>query len=132
MLTTLCRHQAGAADPRGYSRVGWGIDKRRNQQPYFVDFASFGTDAEVLRLADGPYQQIAAWDAEVPWLLASAHAAVGAKDEALHWFESAIEKGMINYPFLSEHDWHLNSIRGEARFGQAMERAKREWDRLEV
>jgi hypothetical protein len=36
----------------------------------------------------------------------------------------------INYPFLSEHDWYLDSIRGEARFAQAMERAKGEWDRL--
>jgi serine/threonine protein kinase len=88
--------------------------------------------AEVLRLADGPFQQVAAWDAEVPWALASAHAAVGAKDEALLWLDRAIERGMINYPFLSEHDWYLDSIRGEARFGQAMERAKREWDRLEV
>jgi hypothetical protein len=85
-----------------------------------------------LRLADGPYQQVAAWDAEVPWALASAHAAVGAKDEALHWLDRAIDRGMINYPFLSEHDWHLNSIRGEPRFGQAMERARREWERLEV
>jgi hypothetical protein len=39
---------------------------------------------------------------------------------------------MINYPFLSEHDWYLNNIRGETRFGQAMERAKREWERFEV
>ena len=88
--------------------------------------------AEVLRLADGPYQQqVAAWDAEVPWALASAHAAVGAKDEALLWLDRAIERGMINYPFLSEHDWYLNSIRGEARFSQAMDRAKREWERFE-
>jgi TolB-like protein len=87
---------------------------------------------EVLRLADGPYQQVAAWDAEVPWFLAIAHAAIGAKEEALLWLDRAIERGMINYPFLSEHDWYLNSIRGEARFGQAMERAKREWERLEV
>jgi len=43
-----------------------------------------------------------------------------------------IERGMINYPFLSEHDWHLDNIRGETRFGQAMERARREWERLEV
>jgi predicted Zn-dependent protease len=91
-----------------------------------------GDRAEVLRLADGPYRQVAAWDAEIPWALASAHAAVGAKDEALHWLDRAIERGMINYPFLSEHDRYLDSIRGEARFGQAMERAKREWERLEV
>jgi len=88
--------------------------------------------AEVLRLADGPYQQVAAWDAEVPWALASAHAAVGAKDEALHWLDRAIEQGMINYPFLSEYDWYMDSIRGEARFHQAMGRVKREWDRFEV
>ncbi len=87
---------------------------------------------EVLRLADGPYSQVAAWDAEVPWLLASAHAAVGAKDEALLWLDRAIDQGMINYPFLSEHDRFLDNIRGEARFGQAMERAKREWERFEV
>jgi TolB-like protein/Tfp pilus assembly protein PilF len=87
--------------------------------------------AEVLRLADGPYQQVAAWDAEVPWLLASAHAAVGATDEALHWLDRAIDQGMINYPFLSEHDWYLDSIRGDERFGRAMERARREWKRLD-
>jgi serine/threonine protein kinase/Flp pilus assembly protein TadD len=95
--------------------------------------AAWRTDRkEVLRLADGPYQQVAAWDAEVPWLLASAYAAVGAKDEALLWLDRAIERGMINYPFLSEHDWYLDSIRGEARFTQAMERARREWERFEA
>ena len=88
--------------------------------------------AEVLRLANGPYQQAAAWDAEIPWALASAHAAVGAKDEALLWLERAIERGMINYPFLSEHDRYLDNIRGDARFGQLMERARREWERFEV
>ena len=91
-----------------------------------------GDRREVLRLADGPYQQVAAWDAEVPWFLASAHAAVGAKDEALLWLDRAIELGMINYPFLSKHDWYLDNIRGDARFDQAMERAKGEWKRLEA
>ena len=88
--------------------------------------------AEVLRLADGPYRQAAAWDAEIPWALASAHAAVGAKDEALFWLDRAIERGMINYPFLSEHDRYLDNVRGDARFGQAMARARREWERFEV
>jgi tetratricopeptide (TPR) repeat protein len=88
--------------------------------------------AEVLRLADGPYQQAAAWDAEIPWVLASAHAAVGAKEEALFWLDRAIDRGMINYPFLSEHDRYLDSIRGDVRFGRAMERARREWERFDV
>jgi tetratricopeptide (TPR) repeat protein len=87
--------------------------------------------AEVLRLADGPYQRAADWDAEIPWVLASAHAAVGATEEALHWLDKAIGQGMINHPFLAEHDRNLDSIRGDERFGRAMERARREWERLD-
>ena len=85
-----------------------------------------------MRLADGPYQQVAAWDSEVPWLLASAHAAVGAKDEALLWLDRSIARGMSNYPFLSEHDWYLDNVRGDERFGHLMQRAKREWERFQV
>ena len=88
--------------------------------------------AEVLRLAAGPYQQAAAWDAEIPWALASAHAAVGAKEEALLWLDRAIDRGMINYPFLSKHDTYLGNIRSEARFVQAMDRARTEWERFEA
>jgi hypothetical protein len=88
--------------------------------------------AEVLRLADGPHRQTAAWDVEVPWLLAVAHATVGVHDEALFWLERAIERGMINYPFLSKHDRYLDNIRGDARFGQLMDRVQREWERFEV
>ena len=88
--------------------------------------------AEVLRLADGPYREAAAWDQEIPWILASAHAAVGAKDEALFWLDAAISRGMINYPFLSEHDRYLDSVRSDPRFRQLMERARREWERFEV
>jgi serine/threonine protein kinase len=91
-----------------------------------------GNRAEVLRLADGPYQQAAAWDAEIPWLLASAHAAVGARDEALLWLDRAIDRGMINYPFLSEHDRYLDNVRGDPRFRQLMVRARREWERFAV
>ena len=39
---------------------------------------------------------------------------------------------MINYPFLSEHDRYLDSIRCDARFEQSMERARLEWERFEV
>ena len=39
---------------------------------------------------------------------------------------------MINYPFLSEHDRYLDNVRGDARFREAMVRARREWERFEV
>jgi hypothetical protein len=88
--------------------------------------------AEVVRLAEGPYQQAAAWDAEIPWLLAGAHAAVGAKEEALLWLDRAIDRGIINYSFLSEHDRYLDGVRGDPRFGRLMERARQEWERFDV
>jgi serine/threonine protein kinase/tetratricopeptide (TPR) repeat protein len=99
----------------GLSRAAWRADR-----------------AEVLRLADGPYRRAAAWDAEIPWALASAHAAVGEMEEALLWLDRAIDQGMINYPFFSKHDRSLDGIRADARFGRAMERARREWERFEA
>lgn len=74
----------------------------------------------------------AAWDAEIPWILASAHAAGGAKDEALFWLDTAIARGMINYPLLSEHDRFLDNVRGDARFDRLMERARREGEQFQV
>lgn len=46
--------------------------------------------------------------------------------------DRAIDRGMINYPFLTGHDRYLDNIRGEARFGQAMERARPEWERFQA
>ena len=62
----------------------------------------------------------------------TAHAAVGAADEALHWLDRAVERGMINYPFLSEHDRNLDGVRSDPRFEAILGRARREWERLEV
>jgi len=87
--------------------------------------------AEVIRLANGPYQQTARWDSEIPWVLATTHAAVGLKEEALLWLDRTIEQGMINYPFLSEHDRYLDSIRNDVRFDRLMERTRRQWNRLD-
>jgi hypothetical protein len=98
----------------GVCRAAWRVDR-----------------AEVLRLAAGPYRQAAAWDAEIPWLLASAHAAVDARDEARFWLDRAIERGMINYPFLALFDRNLDPIRGDARSAAAMDRVRREWERFD-
>jgi hypothetical protein len=98
----------------GVCRAAWRLDR-----------------AEVLRLADGPYRQAAAWDAEIPWLLASAHAAVGLREEALFWLDRAIDRGMINYPFLAVFDRNLENIRGDRRFAAAMDRVRREWERFD-
>ena len=88
--------------------------------------------AEVVRLTNGPQRQTAMWDAEVPWILAAAHAKVGLKDEALFWLERAIAGGMINYPFFAQHDRFLDSLRGDPRFDQVLARARRAWEAFET
>jgi tetratricopeptide (TPR) repeat protein len=88
--------------------------------------------AEVVRLSNGPHRQTAMWDAELPWALAAAHAAVDLREDALFWLERAIDGGMINHPFLAGHDRYLDGIRGDPRFDRAMERARRAWEAFET
>lgn len=88
--------------------------------------------AEVVRLTNGPHRQTAMWDAEIPWALAAAHAAVDLREDALFWLERAIDGGMINYPFLAGHDRYLDSLRGDPRFERAMARARMAWEQFET
>lgn len=90
-----------------------------------------GDRAEVVRLTEGPHKQTALWDAELPWLLAIAHAQVGLHDDALDWLERAIDGGMINYPFFATHDRFLDPLRESPRFQRALGRAHRAWDAFE-
>jgi non-specific serine/threonine protein kinase len=53
------------------------------------------------------------------------------KKEALDWLENAVDRGFINYPFISKHDSLLANIRGEERFRKLMERVKKEWEEFE-
>jgi TolB-like protein len=58
-------------------------------------------------------------------------ALLGEKDEALDWLENAVNRGFINYPFISNHDIFLDNIRNEERFKKLMERVKYEWEHFE-
>ncbi len=64
--------------------------------------------------------------------LTHCYALAGETAEALDWLENTVRIGHINYPFLSKHDWFLDSLRGETRFQRLMERVKHEWEQLRV
>ena len=64
--------------------------------------------------------------------VAGLYALLGHKEESLDWLENAVNRGFINYPFLSQHDPLLKNVRGEERFEKLMERVKVEWEHFEV
>jgi len=65
-------------------------------------------------------------------VLAEAHALVGARDEALAWLEIAVQRGFINYPFLSKWSTLLDNLRGDDRFAALMARVERNWSSFEA
>ena len=65
-------------------------------------------------------------------MLACAYARHGDVDRAMWWLETAVERGFINYPFLSEHDPLLSSLRREARFRGLMSVVQTRYEQFEA
>ena len=71
-------------------------------------------------------------DCQNSYFVSGLFALSGMKDEAIDWLENAVDRGFINYPFISEYDPLLVSIRSEPRFKKLIERIKYEWEHFEL
>ncbi len=50
----------------------------------------------------------------------------------MRWLERSRRIGFINYPFLAEHDPHLESLRGREDFRRYLDRVRAEWKEFEA
>ena len=69
-------------------------------------------------------REVADADHDVAYWLASAYALLGDSDEAFHWLGRAVELGNENKPWF-ESDPNWDELRGDARFGELMQRIDR-------
>jgi len=54
-------------------------------------------------------------------------ALAGETDEALSWLENTVRIGNINFPFWTQHNEWVDSIRGDSRFDAIMREVEQEW-----
>jgi len=71
-------------------------------------------------------------DCVVSLMIAELYVMLGETEQAFDWIENTVNRGFINYPYLSKHDPLLVKIRDKPRFKKLMERVKREWENFEV
>jgi tetratricopeptide (TPR) repeat protein len=110
-----------------------------NTDNIFLDFLIFIKNAflkdrvkTLQSLKDG-FFKLAEWDELCCLWLAQSFALIGENEKALYWIEyAALNRGFINYPFLSEYDHTLENIRKEKRFINLMKKVKYEWENFEV
>ena len=98
----------------------------------FHKYALQGDKTKALQTMTEGVKGIGWNDTEGRWWMSEDYSLLDEKEEALKWLEHAVNRGFINYPFLSKMSPHLENIRGEPRFKKLMERVKHEWENFEV
>ena len=62
--------------------------------------------------------------------IADAYSLIGRTDDSLRWIRIGMNRGYINYPFLSTYDPLLANVRTDPRFQELMREVKARWEAL--
>jgi TolB-like protein len=98
----------------------------------FMKYALRGEKEKVLPLLTPEFQSTARRDLQYSQWISAFYALLNERDKALDWLENAVNRGYINYPFISKHDPVLDNIRGDERFKKLLQRIRHEWEQFEV
>lgn len=97
----------------------------------FLEHALAG-EADAAHRAMSPEIAAAATAADVfPRMLAQGYALAGMADQAIHWLNIAVDRGFINYPYLSQHDPFFSRLRNDRRVADLLESVRERWSRFE-
>ena len=107
-------------------------ESNHTRQALFLKYALQGRKKEAIQTVTPELIAWARWDELWPWAMAAGYTLIEERNEAMDWLELAVSRGFIHYPFLSEHDPFLESLRGEERFKNLMKKAKHDWENFEV
>ena len=106
--------------------MDWGRD-----WVLFFKYGIQGKKEQALACATDKLKKIVKTDEQLSWMLADCYSLVGEKEEAMNWLENAVNRGFVNYPYISKYNPFLKNIRGEERFRKLLERVKYEWEHFE-
>jgi tetratricopeptide (TPR) repeat protein len=115
---------------------------KKNLQPSLKDvfvecslFVKYAIERDVKRIQElltVDFVKTTRRDCQSSYFISGLFALSGMKDEALDWLENSVNRGFINYPFISKFDPLLVSIRSEPCFKKLMESVKYEWENFKV
>ena len=97
----------------------------------FLIHASAGQREHADALVTPEIEAVATATDVFPRLLAQGYAMAGASERAIHWLAIAVDRGFINYPFLSRSDPFFESLRSDSRFEPLLEVVRDRWERFE-
>jgi TolB-like protein len=66
-----------------------------------------------------------------PRFLSQGFALAGMNGPAIDWLAIAVDRGFINYPFLSQHDPFLRRLRNDRRYQQLLATVQQRWQAFE-
>jgi len=98
----------------------------------FLRHAIAGSPDEALAALDDQTRAYAWNDPELPFWVAGPLSLIGRNDLALEWVRRALDRGCINYPYLSQTGPFMEKLRGDERFQEMLEEVRPNWESFEV